>query len=136
MRKINVRTLAVGSESNLNHIDSCRETFFKKIEKALFPFLGTVLFFSFFVNTEVGEAFVLCKNEKTVRTLRIEELEDARCQAYYTKQGVDQVIGTSQNKTFCEDYVVSVRKKLEDAKWNCRDIKESRVSTIPANETP
>ncbi len=109
---------------------------FQKFEKALFPFLGTVLFFSIMAKAEIGEAFVLCKSDKTVRTLRIEELEDARCRAFYTKQGVDQVIGTSQNKNACEDFVVSVRKKLEEAKWNCRDVKESRVSTIPSDDTP
>lgn len=109
---------------------------FKKFEKALFPFLGTVLFFSFLAKPEMGEAFVLCKNEKTVRTLRIEEAEDSRCKAFYTKQGVDQVIGSSQSKEACEEFVNSVRKNLEEAKWSCRDIKESRVSDVSGDKTP
>lgn len=115
---------------------SHRKNFYKLSKKALLPILGAVLFLSTMAMAEVGEAFVLCKHDKTVRTLRIEEVRDSGCRAFYTKQGVDQVIGMSQNKESCGGFVVSVRKNLEGASWNCRDVKESRVSTIPADEIP
>lgn len=73
---------------------------------------------------------VLCKNKKTVRTLRVEVGEDQKCRAIYTKQGVDETIGSGQYTQSCEDYVGNVRKNLEEANWNCREVKEARTSTV------
>jgi hypothetical protein len=110
---------------------------FKIFEKALIPFLGAVLFFSSFAKAEIGEAFILCKHDKIVRTLRVDQpSSESRCKAVYTKRGVDQVIGSSQNKTSCEGFLSQVRKNLEQASWNCREVKESRVSDLSGDETP
>ncbi|MEK2687805.1 hypothetical protein [Bdellovibrio sp. GT3] len=73
---------------------------------------------------------VLCKHNKTVRTLRVEQGSDEKCKAIYTKQGVDQTIGSATNVGSCEEIVAGVRKTLEEAKWNCRDVKEARSSTV------
>ncbi len=101
-----------------------------KNRKALFATAITVLFFSSLASAEIGDSLVLCKHNKTVRTLRIETLSDQRCKAVYTKVGVDQTIGSSQNRTSCEEYIAGVRKTLEDAKWSCREVKEARTSMI------
>lgn len=111
------------------------QNFAAKIQKALCATATTVLFFSSIAHAEIGDSLVLCKHNKTVRTLRIETSTDQRCKAVYTKQGVDQTIGSSQNHNSCEEYVAGVRKTLEDAKWNCREVKEARTSMVnPATE--
>lgn len=101
-----------------------------KSKKALCATAMTVLFFSSLASAEIGDSLVLCKHNKTVRTLRIETMSDQRCKAVYTKLGVDQTIGASQNHNSCEEYIAGVRKTLEDAKWNCREVKEARTSMI------
>lgn len=97
--------------------------------KALFSATIIVLFFSPLAHAEVGEALVLCKNNKSVRTLRVEQ-DEQKCRAIYTKQGVDEVIGTSQSVNACTEFVTNVRKNLEDAKWSCREVKEARTSKV------
>lgn len=75
-------------------------------------------------------SLVLCRNQKTVRTLRVEMGEDQKCRAIYTKQGVDETIGSGQLTSSCEEYILNVRKNLEEAKWNCREVKEARTSNV------
>lgn len=98
--------------------------------KALFSATMMVLFFSSMAQAEVGELLVLCKSNKTVRTLRVEMGDDQKCRAIYTKQGVDEVIGLSQTMVACAEIVTGVRKNLEEAKWNCREVKEARTSNV------
>lgn len=75
-------------------------------------------------------SLVLCRNQKNVRTLRVEMGEDQKCRAIYTKQGVDETIGSGQFTGSCEEYISNVRKNLEEAKWNCREVKEARTSNV------
>lgn len=98
--------------------------------KALFSVSTMVLFFSSVTFAQMGDSLVLCKNNKTVRTLRIEMSNDQKCKAIYTKSGVDEVIGASASKVSCEEFVANVRKNLEEAKWNCREAKEARTSNV------
>lgn len=102
--------------------------------KALFSVTMTVLFFSSMAKAGMGESLVLCKNNKTVRTLRIEMMGDQKCRAIYTKQGVDETIGSSQNMSSCEEFVTNVRKNLEGGKWSCREVKEARTSNVISTE--
>lgn len=98
--------------------------------KALVSAMIAVLFFSPLAMAEIGDGLILCKIQKNVRTLRIEKGEDAKCRAIYTKQGVDSEIGSGMNFASCEEYVAGVRKTLEEAHWNCREIKEARSSAL------
>lgn len=100
--------------------------------KALFSVMTIVLFFSSFshANNNIGESLVLCKHNKTVRTLRVEVGEDQKCKAIYTKQGVDEIIGSGQFLNSCAEVIAGVRKNLEEAKWNCREVKEARSSSL------
>jgi hypothetical protein len=87
-------------------------------------FLGASPAFAGMENT-----LVLCKSKKNVRTLRVEVSEDQKCRAIYTKQGVDETIGSNQFAD-CDQYITNVRKNLEEAKWNCREVKEARTSMV------
>ncbi|MBO9666937.1 MAG: hypothetical protein J7501_09005 [Bdellovibrio sp.] len=103
-------------------VENCR--------KALVALSIPVLFFSSVAKAELGEALVLCKHNKNVRTLRIEMGSDQKCKAIYTKQGIDQTIGSAQYLNSCTEIVAGVRKTLEEAKWSCRDVKEARTSSV------
>lgn len=89
-----------------------------------------VLFFSSVSYAELGDSLILCKSNKNVRTLRVEVSSDQKCRAVYTKQGVDDVIGASTGASACAEIVSNVRKNLEEGQWNCRDVKESRSSSV------
>lgn len=98
--------------------------------KALLSVSMMVLFFSSVSNAELGDSFILCKSNKNVRTLRVEMSSDQKCRAVYTKQGVDEVIGASTGAAACAEIISNVRKNLEEGKWNCREVKESRTSSV------
>ena len=76
-------------------------------------------------------AFVMCRNKKIVRTLRIEAggSEGAACSTTYTKAGVDRVIGTGQFEVSCKKFLNNVRGNLEEAGWKCRNIEQARISS-------
>lgn len=107
-----------------------------KIAMTFVSVVGLSLMTGAFAQAEIGDAFVLCKHEKMVRTLRVDHASDSLCKAIYTKQGVDHVIGSAQNKESCQDFLAKVRKNLEDGSWACRDVKESRVSNLGTDEAP
>jgi hypothetical protein len=77
-----------------------------------------------------SENSVMCRLDKEVRTLRVENMADGKCQAIYTKGGKDQSIGAASTEGSCSEIIQSVRKNLETAKWKCREVKESRVSNL------
>lgn len=73
---------------------------------------------------------IICKNEKSVRTLRTEKTTTG-CRAIYTKQGVDQVVGASvRDSNSCEGIIEGIRKTLEGSVWKCRDVKDSVISNL------
>lgn len=82
---------------------------------------------------ELGDHFVMCRHNKDVRTLRVDKADANSCKAVYTKQGVDQVIGSStMSSEGCNEFVSHVRKNLEEGRWACREVKESRLSNLNA----
>lgn len=100
-------------------------------KKALIATSLSVLFlFLSFAYAELSKSYVICKNQKEVRTIRIESAGGGKCQTVYTKQGKDQVVGSGLNPMSCEDFLSTVRKKIEDANWKCRDVKDTAVSTL------
>ena len=70
---------------------------------------------------------VLCRNHEEVRTIRINKTGSS-CQTVYTKHGQDKVVGKSGTNAVCFEVFNRIRKNLETAAWNCKDISESRVS--------
>lgn len=75
------------------------------------------------------KSYVICKNQKIVRTLRVEVIA-GRCQAVYTKNGKDQIIGSGMNTQSCLKYAQNVRDTLIKNNWKCRDVERSAVSEV------
>lgn len=97
--------------------------------------VGFFILMGSLAQAEIGDAFILCKHNKVVRTLRVDAVSDSQCKAVYTKEGVDKVIGASQNKEVCGDVLNKVRKNLEEGSWACREVKESRLSNLGPDES-
>ena len=83
-----------------------------------------------FLGPYSSAATIICKNDKSVRTLRADKTSDGGCRAIYTKRGVDQVVGSSVRENGCESVLDGIRKTLEGSIWKCRDIKEAIVSDL------
>lgn len=73
---------------------------------------------------------IICKNEKTVRTLRTDKSPEGGCRAVYTKFGVDRVVGSSLKPNGCETILDGIRKTLESNVWKCKEAKESAVTEL------
>lgn len=73
--------------------------------------------------------YLICKNKKLVRTLRVSKKSNGGCSATYTKEGVDQVVGNSWALDRCSRIIVNIKDNLEKADWKCKDISEARVSS-------
>jgi hypothetical protein len=76
-------------------------------------------------------AYVLCKNQKNVRTIRVttDPNQNDVCSITYTKGGLDEVVGANRNLSACKSILQSIRANLEDSNWNCRNISKAGVST-------
>lgn len=92
--------------------------------------------FSFLVKASVEvpvsdkQAYVLCKNSKIVRTIRVDKKSNSEhvCKTTYTKLGVDRVIGESTSIKGCYNFLNNVKSNLESANWKCRDISGTPIS--------
>jgi len=80
-----------------------------------------------------SEYFLICRNEKTVRTLRVEKTQQ-RCNSVYTKNGQDQTIGSALKTYVCIEVVNKVKETLENAGWKCKQVKEGLVSHLKETE--
>lgn len=76
------------------------------------------------------ELSMMCRLSKSVRTLRVEKLNNGTCRTVYTKAGIDQNIGNAQSKDSCQEILYKVRDVLVSADWKCRELKDSRVSNM------
>jgi len=86
-----------------------------------------ILFFSV---SFAESTYVLCRNQKMVRTIRIESnVDGVTCMTKYTKAGVDQVVAASRSQNSCKTVLENIKTNLEKAAWNCKDISSSRIST-------
>ncbi|MEK6773227.1 MAG: hypothetical protein AABY64_04755 [Bdellovibrionota bacterium] len=70
----------------------------------------------------ITDYFLLCKNLKIVRTLRVESTPQ-KCTTIYTKLGQDRSIGSSQRPALCRDFAHQVRDTLVNAGWKCKEVK-------------
>ena len=78
-------------------------------------------------------AFVLCKNQKNVRTISILPTVGADsksgCAVSYSKAGTDEVVGTNRNIETCKSILKSIQYNLETSKWSCRSVQSALVTT-------
>lgn len=72
---------------------------------------------------------ILCKNERSVRSLRVDKTSGG-CRAVYTKSGVDQIVGSAMRENGCDAIIEGIRKTLEASVWKCRDVKEAAFSDL------
>jgi len=74
-------------------------------------------------------SFIMCKNKKIIRTVRVEPTMDPKgCITTYTKAGIDRVVGTGIHIRSCVNFLNNIKTNLEKANWNCRDISTAKVS--------
>jgi len=75
-------------------------------------------------------AFVLCKNKKDVRTIRVtNDKKSDNCTTTYSKGGVDEVVGMNRSTTACRSILDTVRSNLENSHYNCRDVSSATTTT-------
>lgn len=79
--------------------------------------------------TKNDPVYLICKNKKMVRTLRVSKKSNGGCSATYTKEGVDQIVGNSWAVERCSKIIINIKDNLEKADWKCKDISETRVSS-------
>ncbi len=80
---------------------------------------------------EKAAAFVLCKNKKDVRTIRIlSEGEKAEnCRITYSKGGVEETVGVNRTMGSCKSILKSIQTNLESSSWSCRSVQTAHVTT-------
>lgn len=72
-------------------------------------------------------SYVMCKSQKTVRTIRVTSSNEV-CQTVYTKAGVDRIVSSGKSRQSCIGVMKNIRDNLEDAAWRCKDISSANVS--------
>jgi hypothetical protein len=80
---------------------------------------------SFMVNASVQQKpsqFVMCKNQKAVRTIRITPDDDG-CKTTYSKGGVDEVVEDNSQIGKCKDRLKSLQQNLQASNWTCKQQK-------------
>lgn len=78
--------------------------------------------------TKENSSYVICRNQKLVRTIRV-DLKGLACKAIYTKEGKDDIVGKSGTPDLCYDVVHKIRANLEKhGSWKCKEVEPERVS--------
>jgi len=68
-------------------------------------------------------AYFICKNQKQVRTLRVQPAADGKsCEVVYTKEGVSKVEGSGQYFEGCMKVLGNIRTNLEKGWFKCKDV--------------
>jgi hypothetical protein len=79
------------------------------------------------------KVYLICKNKKEVRTMRVQVAPDGICHAYYSKEGVEKEIGSGRNHESCKNFVMSIKTNLEKSNWACRDISDTKIISAVGN---
>lgn len=99
----------------------------------LITFLATLSSATFAADVVVdvqNKSYWMCKNQKDVRTMRIEVDKVGICRAFYSKAGVEKSIGSGKNFESCVTFVQSVKTNLEKSGWACRDITSTTITSL------
>lgn len=77
---------------------------------------------------EQVQDYFLCKKKAEVRSLRtIKDNQNFIC--YYTKSGVDEVVGQSRSSEMCRNILEQIRGNLTKVSWNCKEVTASKVTS-------
>lgn len=71
--------------------------------------------------------YVICRNDKVVRTIRV-EIKNGICRAIYSKEGQEDVVAKSGANEKCYEVVGQIRGNLEKSVWKCKDVEPDRIS--------
>ncbi len=82
-----------------------------------------------------ASSYLLCKNQKIVRTLRIIETKDSGCVTKYAKQGVEKTIARGTVRASCEKVMMDVKSTLEKGWFKCRDISDAKIYESASKDT-
>ncbi len=78
-----------------------------------------------------ASAFVLCKQQKSVRTIKVlqDPAKQDNCTVTYNKGGVEEVVGSNRSAASCKSILKQIQNNLESSKWSCRSVETARVLT-------
>jgi hypothetical protein len=77
-----------------------------------------------------ASAFVLCKNQKNVRTIKIlPDQGQQNCTISYSKGGVEEVVGSNRSMDTCQSILKNIRQNLQSSNWSCRNVQAAVVTT-------
>jgi len=94
----------------------------------VYVFLVSLLMISISARAaDESKNFLMCRNNKTVRTVRVTQ-RDGECVTIYTKAGVDKEVGGGKNIQSCVKIIGNIRTNLEKAGWKCRDVDQASVT--------
>ena len=68
------------------------------------------------------ETFVLCRLNQSVRTIMVQVDKEGSCSTTYTKNGVDQNVGSGRNLSSCMSFLNNIKDNLEKSNWQCRQV--------------
>jgi len=96
--------------------------------KALMMLLSFLMLPLFcFAEVEQKTSYVMCRNDKAVRTIRV-DLTGAICRTFYTKEGKEEVVARSGTSAKCTEVAEQIRSNLEKSVWKCKEVAPDRVS--------
>jgi hypothetical protein len=72
-------------------------------------------------NTNVKQ-YVICRNQKIVRTIRVECLPSGACDTIYNKDGADLTQASKINAVASLRILGNIKNNLEKAAWKCNDV--------------
>jgi hypothetical protein len=73
------------------------------------------------INPNVKQ-YVICRNQKIVRTIRVECQQNGACNTIYNKDGADKAEGSKINVTASQKILGNIKGNLEKASWKCDDV--------------
>lgn len=98
----------------------CRNLFFFTFVAAL---LSPLVSFSQDDADKDVKQYVICRNQKIVRTIRVEcQEKNQECDTIYTKDGTDRVEGFKNNILGGQKILGNIKTNLENAAWKCNDV--------------
>jgi len=71
--------------------------------------------------------YVICKNQKVVRTILIFDQPGGGCQVTYSKAGIDRVVGNAKSSASCQSISDNIKSNLESSSWRCREVQSASV---------
>ncbi len=99
---------------------NCRNLFLFTL---MVPLLSPVISFAQETAEKDVKQYVICRNQKIVRTIRVEcQEKNVDCDTIYTKDGTDRVEGFNNNIFGGQKILANIKTNLENAAWKCNDV--------------